>query len=401
MLLSFKIKNFLSYKDESQILMTSVKSFKELRKDNLFKEREFEILKTASIYGSNGGGKSNFISAMGIMKNIIHNSFAESLKKEEDRGKTDFYFKLNNETEKSPTEFEVVFIKNSFVYRYGFQIKGYEIIKEWLFQKKDIETNLFQRVFNEFKINSNSFSEGNKYKNNVNQNVLFISYLAQNNTKVASEIFDWFNNLNTVSALINKHYENVTKTLLKEEPKFKIWLSYAVNFLNISNVEIDSENKITTYHNKYDKNDLLVGTIPFELDIDESEGTKKLIYILGAIYDTLLNNKVLFIDELDSKLHPNLTKKLIKFFHEFNKGKAQFIFTLHDSNLLDKEIFRRDQIWFVDKNKLGSSELYSLSEFDASVVRNTSDFRKKYLDLTFGAANSIDVSNQLIDLMYD
>jgi len=401
MLLSFKMKNFLSYKDEIQLLMTSVKSFKELKKDNTFKEREFEILKTAAIYGSNGGGKSNFIWAIGTMKNIIHNSYAESLKKEEDRGVNDFFFKLNNETINAPTEFEVVFIKNSFVYRYGFQIKGYDIIKEWLFQKKETETSLFTRELNEFKINNNSFSEGNKYKNSVNQNILFISYLAQNNTKVASEIFDWFKNLNIVTAIVNINYEKVTKSLLSKDPKFKIWLSYAVNFLNISNVEIDSQNKIITYHNKFDDNNLLVGTVPFELDKNESEGTKKLIYILGAIYDTLLNGKILFIDELDSKLHPNLSKKLIKFFHEFNKKKAQFIFTLHDSNLLDKEIFRRDQIWFVDKNKLGSSELYSLSDFDATVVRKTSDYRKKYLDLTFGAANSIDVSNQLIDLMYD
>lgn len=381
--------------------MTSVKSFKELKKNNLFTEREFEISKTAAIYGSNAGGKSNFIRAMGTMKSIIHNSYAESLKKEEDRGAVDFYFKLNNETINAPTEFEVVFIKNSIVYRYGFQIRGYDIIKEWLFQKRETETNLFLRELNEFKINSSSFSEGNKFKNSVNQNILFISYLAQNNTKVASEIFDWFKNLNTVTAIVNKNYEKVTKSLLSNDPKFKIWLSYAVNFLNISNVEIDSQNKIITYHNKFDDNNLLVGTVPFELDKNESEGSKKLIYILGAIYDTLLYSRVLFIDELDSKLHPNLTRKIIKFFHEFNKKKAQFVFTLHDSNLLDKDIFRRDQIWFVDKNKLGSSELYSLSDFDATVVRKTSDYRKKYLDLTFGAANSIDVSNQLIDLMYD
>lgn len=401
MLLSFKIKNFLSYKDENQLLMTSVKSFKELKKDNLFKEREFEILKTAAIYGSNGGGKSNFIKAMGAMGSIIHNSFAESLKKEEDRKlPIDYYFKLNNETINSPTEFEVVFIKNSFVYRYGFQIKGYDIVKEWLFQKKEVETNLFMRELNEFKINNNSFAEGNEYKKKVNQNILFISYLAQNNTTVASEIFNWFNDLNVVNAIVNTHYEKVTKELLKSDPKFKIWLSYAVNFLNISNVDIDGQNNIITYHNKFDNDNLLIGTIPFELEMNESEGTKKLIYILGAIYDTLQKGRVLFVDELDSKLHPNLTKKLIRFFHEFNKKKAQFIFTLHDSNLLDKDIFRRDQIWFVDKNKLGSSELYSLSDFDATVVRNTSDYRKKYLDLTFGAANSLDVTNQLIDLMY-
>jgi AAA15 family ATPase/GTPase len=109
--------------------------------------------------------------------------------------------------------------------------------------------------------------------------------------------------------------------------------------------------------------------------------------------------KVLFIDELDSKLHPNLTKKLLELFHRFNLRNAQFIFTAHDAILLDKEIFRRDQIWFVDRNKFGASELYSMSEFDSSVVRNTSDYRKKYLDSVFGAAETIDISKELIDLM--
>lgn len=401
MLLSFKTKNFLSYKDETQILMTSVKSFKELKKENVFKEREFEILKTAAIYGSNGGGKSNFIKAMACMKTIIHNSFAESLKKEEDRGKTDFYFKLNSLTEKLPTEFEVVFIKNDILYRYGFQIKGFNIIKEWLYNKKEVETLLFNREENSYNINNNSFSEGKKYFENVNDNVLFLSYLAQNNTKIASKIFDWFKNLNTVSALANKNYQDVTKMLLRENETFRVWLSFAVKFLGISNVEIDSEDRVITYHNKFDENDFLLDSVPFELDLNESEGTKKLIYILGAIYDTLKKGKVLFIDELDSKLHPNLTKKLISFFHIFNKNKAQFIFTLHDSNLLDKNLFRRDQIWFVDKNKFGSSEMYSMSEFDASVVRNTSDYRKKYLELTFGAAKSLELDNKLIELMYD
>lgn len=400
MLIEFKFKNFLSYKDETSLLMTKVKSFKELDNSNTFSDNNLNLLKTTAIYGTNGGGKSNLIMAMGFMKNIIHNSFAESLKKEEDRGRKDYYFKLSQNTENEPSLFEVSFLKNDTIYRYGFEIKGYEIISEWLTYKKDTETNLFERKFQSYKINKKSFSEGLKYKDDVNSNVLFLSHLAQNNSKISSEIFDWFEDLNVVSGLVNNHFENVTKEFLKIDDKFKIWLSLAVKFLNITNVETNSEKKIITYHNKFDNNNIIIDSVPFDLELNESEGTKKLIYLLGAIYDTLENRKILFIDELDSKLHPNLTKKLLDFFHKFNYNKAQFIFTAHDSVLLDKDLFRRDQIWFVDKNKFGASELYSMSDFDASVVRNTSDFRKKYLDLTFGAANSIDITNQLIELMY-
>lgn len=400
MLIEFKFKNFLSYKDEVTFSMNKIKSFKELSDNNIIETKFFDLLKTGAIFGSNGGGKTNFIGAMGFMKNVIHNSFAESLKKEEDRGRKDYYFKLSEVAINEPTFFEVSFIKNEILYRYGFEIKGFEIVSEWLTQKNETETSLFYRKNNNFKINATSFAEGNKYKNDVNSNVLFISHLAQNNGKVASTIFEWFENLNAVSGLINNHYKNVTKELIKTDIKFRNWLAVAVKFLNITNVTTNSDDNIITYHNKYDKNEIIIDSIPFNLESDESEGTIKLVYILGAIYDTLINGKVMFIDELDSKLHPNLTKKLITFFHKFNFKKAQFIFTAHDSILLDKELFRRDQIWFVDKNKFGSSQLYSLSEFNASTVRNTSDFRKKYLELNFGAANSIELSNQLIELMY-
>ena len=277
MLVEFKFKNFLSYKDETSLLMTKVKSFKELENTNVINNNHFDLLKTATIYGTNGGGKSNLIKAMGFMKSIVHNSFAESLKKEEDRGKKDYYFKLNDNTENEPSLFEVSFIKNEILYRYGFEIKGYEIVSEWLTNKKDTETVLFERKLKNFKINNSSFSEGNKHKNDVNSNVLFLSYLAQNNAKISSEIFDWFENLNSVSGLVNIHYKNVTKELLKTDKKFKHWLSVAVKFLNITNVDTTNDNKIITYHNKFDKNDIIIDSVPFDFELNESEGTKKLI----------------------------------------------------------------------------------------------------------------------------
>src|SRR5690606_18147989 len=125
--------------------------------------------------------------AMGFMNKIIHNSFADSLKKEEDRGRKDFNLKLAEESERLPSCFEVSFLsEDDTIYRYGFEIKGYKIIKEWLFKKVEVETPLFERNESNFKINSSGFAEGNKYKKDVNANVLFLSHLAQNNTNVAS-----------------------------------------------------------------------------------------------------------------------------------------------------------------------------------------------------------------------
>jgi len=400
MLIEFKVKNFLSYKDEAQLLMTPIKSFKEHSDTHIISNSVLPVLKTAAIYGSNGGGKSNFITAIATMKSIVHNSFAESLKKEEDRGRTDYYFKLNQESDNQPSFFEVSFIQNGIIYRYGFEIKGYEIIAEWLYKKVEVETLLFDRTKSKFNINKSGFSEGNKYKNEVNSNVLFLSHLSQYKGKESTKVFNWFKNLNAVSGLNDDNYKRVTTSLLSDVPKFKSWLTLAVRFLEITNIETGKDKEdIITYHNKFDENNIIIDSVPFNFDIEESQGTKKLIYLLGAIYDTIINSKVLFIDELDSKLHPNLSKKLLDFFHKLNCNSAQFIFTAHDAILLDKELFRRDQIWFVDRNKFGASELYGMSEFDSSVVRNTSDFRKKYLESVFGAAETIDITQDLIDLM--
>ena len=335
------------------------------------------------------------------MNNVIHNSFAESLKKDEDRkGHRDYYFRLSDVTENQPSFFEASFIHKGAIYRYGFEIKGFEIVSEWLYKKIETETMLFERKNNNFKINSKGFPEGNKYKNNVNDNVLFLSYLAQNNAKEASIVFEWFDKINVVSGLHDLHYKNVTKEIVKAVPNFKKWLTLAVKFLEITNIETTQEDKLITYHNKYDKNNVIVDSIVFDFERNESEGTKKLIYLLGAIYDTLMTGNILFIDELDSKLHPNLSKKLLEFFHKLNVNNAQFVFTAHDAVLLDKDLFRRDQIWFADRNIFGASELYPMSDFDASVVRNTSDYRKKYLESAFGAAETMEITNELVNLMY-
>lgn len=400
MLIEFKFKNFTSYKDENRILLTKVKSFKELEKTHIINtSKGIDLLKSSAIYGSNGGGKSNFIEAMQFMKDAIHNSFSESLKKDEDRGRTDYYFKLSSLTENEPSFFEISFLKNDAIYRYGFEILGFEIVSEWLFKKIDTETPLFERKGNNFKINSKGFSEGNKYKKDVNSNVLFLSYLAQNNAKESSNVVEWFFNVNVISGLDDSNHKNATSLLLTKSKKFKAWLNLAVRFLEISNIDTTKDKDLVTYHNKFDENNIIIDSVAFDFETDESQGTRKLIYLLGALYDTLLHGKILFIDELDSKLHPNLTKKILEFFHKFNFKNSQFIFTAHDAILLDKDLLRRDQIWFVDRNKFGSSELYSMSDFDATVVRNTSDFRKKYLESVFGAAETIEITNDLIDLM--
>ncbi len=402
MLIELKFRNFLSFKDETSFLMTSVKSFKEHIETNIIKtDREFDLLKSAAVYGANAGGKSNFIRLMYVFKFIVSNSYSNSLLEEEKRMGLDFNFRLNSNSLIGNAMYEASFLIGSDIYRYGFEINGFEIKKEWLYYRVEKEVLLFNREMQNFEVNSELFAEGDKYKTEINSNVLFLSHLAQNNQKVSRKIFSWFSNIDVITGLHEKQYEQITGRLLEKDSNFKKWLASSLKYLEISNIEAEEhEGKIITYHNNYDENNLLIGVVPFQI-FSESDGTQKLIHILGQIYNTLKRGKILFIDEFDSKLHPNLSKKLIEFFHKFNKKNAQIIISGHDSNLLDKAIYRRDQIWFVDKNQFGASELYSLSEFDAKTVRNTSAFDKKYLQNVFGAADTLDITDTLIDLLYE
>ena len=402
MLIELRFKNFLSFKEETVFSMTNVISFKEHLEENIIStEREFDLLKSAAIYGANASGKSNFMKVIIAMGNILFNSFSNSLKKEEEKPKADYQFKLNSECETENTRYEVSFLLDDCIYKYGFEINGYDIKKEWLSRKKDREVYLFKRKNDKYDINNESFKEGNKFKSEVNPNVLFLSHLAQNNQKISRKIFGWFLNVDTISGLYEGYYDKFTAKLLEKDSTFKKWVASVLKYLEISNIEASEKGgEILTYHNKFDNNNLLIDAIPFKIH-NESEGTTKLIHILGPIYDTLRNGKILFIDEFDSKLHPNLSKKLIDLFHKHNKKNAQIIISGQDTNLLDKNIYRRDQIWFVEKDQFGASELYSLSDFDSKTVRNDSAFDKKYLNHIFGAAETLEISDDLVNLLYE
>lgn len=247
---------------------------------------------------------------------------------------------------------------------------------------------------------------------------------------------DWFKKFNFVNGIHDREHKRYTIDKLKSDKQFFNWVLHFVKYLEIANLstteedvnEIDLEtlrdkekdeeiinlltsiqkiqskqpkrDQLITYHRKYDENNILVDTVPFNFDKQESEGTKKLLYLLGPWYDTLQNGKVLIIDELDSRLHCHLTLRLVDFFHKFNKSKAQLICAVHDISLLNKDTFRRDQIWFVEKNQFGASELFSLADFKTDKVRNKSAFDKNYFDGKYGAIPYFDIDEKLNDLLY-
>jgi hypothetical protein len=143
---------------------------------------------------------------------------------------------------------------------------------------------------------------------------------------------------------------------------------------------------VMTSHRKYDKNNHYIGDTNFSLDGEESSGTRKFFALTAPIISVLDHGMILIADELDAKLHPNLVCSLISLFNSSisNKNNAQLIFNTHDTNLLDSGLFRRDQIWFSQKDRYGASTVYSLAEFK-SAVRKNEDFEKNYINGKYGA----------------
>ena len=381
--------------------MTTVSTYTEHSDTHIISEtsrEDIKLLKSVAIYGSNGGGKSNLIQAMAFMKGLLRTSFKDSLEPKAEKPVWNYYHRLSTESIDKPSMFEMSFLIEGIIYRYGFTVQDWTIISEWLYKTDKRETLLFDRTGSDFKINDAGFAEGKRHVD-VNDNVLLLNYLAQHNAPESSKIYRWFNVFNIMDGLEDNYVKNHTRSLLETDQQFREWLSVALRFLEIKGVTIEDE-ELVAIHRKYDENNFVVGQVNLRVDSEESNGTRKLIYLLGGLYDTLRSGIPFVIDEFDSKLHPNLSRKLVELFHKHNVNGAQFIITVHDPTLLDKDIYRRDQIWFIDKDQFGASELYPMSQFKAAEgLRSTSDYRGMYLNCHFGAAESMNISDELTNLI--
>lgn len=432
MLVEFQVKNFLSFQDLATLSMVAAKPFKEHESSHVIKTYySFDLLKSAIVYGNNASGKSNLIKSIQFMKSTVLNSLRYALEDNFHLPK----FALNTKSESEPSYFEVSFIIESKKYRYGYEIDSDKIVAEWLFHSTNKEVYLFKRDLQKIEINKSSFKEGIGKEVDVKSNVLFLSLLASFGKDISTGVIDWFKNLKLINGMTDYGFKRYTIKKLKSDKQFLNWVIDFTKYLEISNLSTSTElndtddleffkeklqeeefkstlntlheieeqyskqDKLVTYHRKYDENNAFVEVVKFRVDNQESEGTKKLLYLLGPWYDALINNRILIIDELDSRLHNHLTRTLISFFHHHNKRSAQLICTVHDILLLDNDLFRRDQIWFIDKNQFGASNLYSLAEFKTNTVRKSSAFHKNYSEGKYGAVPYFENLEKLGELL--
>lgn len=390
MLIQFSVGNFLSFKEQStlSLVASALKDIQILSEDVIFNigETDLALLKSATIYGANASGKSNFIKALDFFKWYVINSSKDIQAGERVNVES---FRLSSSTVEEPSYFEAIFCNAEYQYRYGFETDENMVHSEWLYQKANKkrakEVELFYRDEDGFNIHS-KFIIGKELINKqmVRTNALLLSVAAQFNDAVAVEIVKWLNDTTIISGSNEKNIWDLAAIRLddlKMKQRIVDFSRYAD--LGIENIE-KVNNAIISMHTQYDDEGNEVKLINFPFKKNESEGTIKYFSLAYPIIDALDNGKRLIIDEFDSKMHPLLTCRIIALFNskETNPKNAQLIFTTHDTNLLSASIFRRDQIWFTQKDRFGATELYSLAEYK---VRNDASFEKDYLSGKYGA----------------
>lgn len=415
MIVQFTVGNFLSF-NAKQVLNLEAKGISEL-KTNICTFKAEKILRSMVIYGANSSGKSNLIKAMERMREVVLSSVRLN-----DSDELEYSpFLLSIETDSLPTFFEIIFWKESIRYRYGFEYNLRQIENEWLFAGKSekSEKTLFIRTIEGIAVDA-KYKEGEGIESKTNNNRLFVSLVAQLGGPISKQILEFFKNYNVLSGLDHNDYKGFTTRMLHKnlngcEESVELYQKLKLGFQDIKAIESDfnlseiPENltdelriklvkdftgkrniSLKTVHNKYDKKGEIVDFVLFDKLKNESEGTNKIIDLSGPIFDTLKFGKALIIDELDAKLHPLITMRIVELFNSpiSNTKNAQLIFATHDTNLLGEELFRRDQIWFTEKDEREQTELYSLYDFnlpDGSKVRNDSNLEKNYIRGRYGA----------------
>lgn len=424
MLINYTVNNYLSFKNENTL---SLETGERLRKypENTMKittknnSIPIELLKNVIIFGSNGSGKSNLLSSLNMMKQMISNIPLKATTKLPKRS-----FMLDNYSKDTETLFEIEIIQNNYQYKYMFEFNRESILKEKL---EILEKNNYVTYFE--RTNTNTYTvipnHLKPYTTETRGNILFLQKAQDNNDQVSIELMKWFEES---LVFFSKNNSEELFYLLKNEPNKKRFLEFMkladlnmidvvvetstkkvpeelinalsnmLSQLNNNNIpeELPSEQimeNLYTIYKKYDHNGNVIGTQRIPLGM-ESSGTKKIIYLALNILFCQEKNKVLILDEFDDAFHEELASALINVFNSKN-SKTQVIVTSHELNLMDKGL-RKDQIYFVQKDFSGESELYSIFDFDdVSQTRGDIGYYKRYMKGAFGAKPNINTDNLL------
>ncbi len=401
MLIEFSVTNFLSFKDKNTFTMLA-SSDKSLN-DNYVSVGNDDILKMTAIYGANASGKTNLFKVLATVSSMIKNSNYV----DPNYLLPIVPFKLDEQTAKQPSEFEIKFIVNDTRYLYGFKADCKKIYEEYLtYYPNGRPVKIFSREkVSKYDFNRSDEKILNDIKSKNSDNKFFIATATSWNYEKTKDAYNFItekigvvlSNDQLHDYSYNQYYNDKDNNLEK----------FALNFLRKADINIkgyrviEGKLKEDIFNSLPDfaKSIFPVGTPmykvntkhiinnkEFELDItEESLGTQVVFTFIPVLKDVIENKKVLIVDEFDKSLHPFIVKYIVEIFNDptINTNGAQLIFNTHDTNLLNLDILRRDQIWFAEKNyKDESTSIYPLDDFS---VRKTENIEKGYLLGRYGA----------------
>ena len=407
MLLQFNVTNFMSIKNE--ITLTAFANASKEHEENLIHDGKDRILPTLALYGANAAGKSNIFKA--LTRAIMLVRMSNTLQVNSPTGFEPFLF--DNEPERSKTKMDFLFVSNGKKFEYGFVADSEYIYDEYLYEYKSSRPTM---IFERSNVTDYRFTAAYKhladyrYKNTSNK--LFMCTATAWNCEETKDAYLWFaeqiDTYNLLSIQGNQYLEYLDKN--KERPKTKEFLLSMLKHAEINIQDYEFESKMveniaiplppgiqidksllgpvkqfrleTIHHISSDDGSVKAYKLPFD---SESDGTKLLFAYGPIIMEALEKGRTIVVDELDNSLHPSLAKYLIELFNDasVNRHGAQLIFNSHDVSLLDLELFRRDQIYFVEKNyHTGVTDVYSLADFSP---RKSENIQKGYLQGRYGA----------------
>lgn len=402
MLIQFHFSNFKSFRDSTYLDMMADK-ITELE-SHLIQISGYKILPLASIFGGNASGKTNALDAFRYMNYYVLNSF--SFGGEEGKDKIPFHpFAFDSQSSQGEAVFEAVFtIPGDYTekaYQYGFAMDEKQVAEEWLLYKTKTGRQYKEIFYRNQKTNEMRFPGIPKAEvENINialyQEVLIVSLGAKLKVKPLKVVYDWFRSNRFVNFgspqedflvshlappdIMNTDVQKrITKFLQSFDPSI-----LGITVEKAIDIEKDRY-QIYTLHKRIDSDEMVRLNLAAE-----SAGTQKMFALYNPIVDILNKGGVLITDELDSKLHPLLMRKILNEFSnpKINSNHAQILFTVHDPWLLNSGALRRDEIWFTEKDEQGISSLYSLADFKDEhdvKIRKDENYEKNYLLGKYGA----------------
>ena len=432
MLIRFTTINFLSFRDETEFLMLPADRLSKTRHTiKPKKSKDFSLLQSGVIYGANSAGKSNLLKAIDVAKKIIEKPLNKEVLL------PDYRFKLDENSKKSETSFEFEIKIGEQSYAYGFSFSPDMIKEEWLYKiyKNKEDVKIFEREGYKVNLNKKIIKNNKSYKRlsfiaeELFPNQLFLTMLnyrnisEQNDMEDLISVYSWIKNsliilfpdsqytgtpvwgmnnnfakvleemllgfdtgikrMKFIEVPIEELYKKIDRVIIDDiTSRMQVKSSHYIQSSTGEHLLITKTKdapfiikKLVTYHD--DSNTY------FEIN-EESDGTKRIIDLLPLFLNFFQEKEcTILVDELDRSLHTELSYKFMELFFQFAKNQnIQFILSSHDTGLLDLKLFRKDEIWFVEKDETGASKIYSLADFK---VRDDLKLEKGYLNGRFGA----------------